>query len=402
MKCRLFYFPEGFGNVGYDFPPANAAHVLDAANDGLSTDAATSKIAQLGQTVGRVGNPAQLLEDREIPLNAFGLLLSGMTGANPAITIQQGVSPLDEPQLLFLDNTGAEIGRITFNDQRSIAIGPRAGANMSPGGTNGKILIGNSAGHDLTTADTIIAIGSGAMQGTGAVNPSNIIGIGNDVLDRNGGAIGNAHIVLGNNSLDGGAAPSLGVRGIFIGHSISSGGGNAVNLGDDIIVIGHSVNPGAVGNIIVIGNLQNGTNKITIGNIIILGDNTKNTLIGFPTNVPWVDNGNRVQVKGNVWMSGGIAPNIRTTTTAAETFGALDYTIIADATAGNINVNVDPTITTQRIGNLKKKDATVNTVTLTALSGQIFGLGAPAASFSMGAQGQSISFQSDGTNIYVI
>jgi hypothetical protein len=64
---RLFYSGEGQGNIGYDIPPASAAGVLNAANDGLSTDLATGKIAQLGQTVNRPGDPAILLQDREIP-----------------------------------------------------------------------------------------------------------------------------------------------------------------------------------------------------------------------------------------------------------------------------------------------------------------------------------------------
>ena len=46
-------------------PPA--AGTVVNANDGLSKDLATGTIAQLGQTVGRPGDPAALTEDREIP-----------------------------------------------------------------------------------------------------------------------------------------------------------------------------------------------------------------------------------------------------------------------------------------------------------------------------------------------
>ena len=46
-------------------PPA--AGTLLGADMGLSTDLATGTIAQLGQTVGRAGDPAILTEEREIP-----------------------------------------------------------------------------------------------------------------------------------------------------------------------------------------------------------------------------------------------------------------------------------------------------------------------------------------------
>lgn len=85
MRLKLFYSPEGFGNVGYDFPPNSAPAVLNNANDGLSTDAATAKIAQLGQTVGRAGDPAILLEDREIPDGGFRLFFGKNDGVSNVI-----------------------------------------------------------------------------------------------------------------------------------------------------------------------------------------------------------------------------------------------------------------------------------------------------------------------------
>lgn len=391
--------PEGFGNVGYDFPAANAAGVLDAANDGLSTDAATSKIAQLGQTVGRVGNPAVLLEDREIPLAGFGVLLSNLLASNPAITIKQGVSPLNAPHLLFLNSAGVEIARIVFRDGESVYIGRNAGATVTVGTVN--ILIGGNAGGGLLAGGSNICIGSGAMQGNGGASAFNIV-IGQDSLDRNGVSVGSGVIVLGHLSTNNGVQP-VGNDNIFIGNSNNTTGLAATGIGIDNIILGHAnIMGGVLNNSIIIGNLKNGGPgaEMTVSNVIIIGRTDQNTLIGIA--LPIVDNGNRLQVGGNIWMSGGIAPAIRTTTTLAETFGATDSTIIADATGGNINVSIDPTTTSQRMGNLKKKDASLNTVTLTPSSGQVFGLGAPAASISMGAQGQSISFQSDGTNIFIL
>jgi len=91
---RLFY--EGVGNVNYEFPPSGASGVLNAANDGLSTDAATSKIAQLGQTVGRAADPAKLLEAREIPLNNNSLTLRNTFGADSIL--------LDEGEMIITGN----------------------------------------------------------------------------------------------------------------------------------------------------------------------------------------------------------------------------------------------------------------------------------------------------------
>jgi hypothetical protein len=399
MRLRIFYMPEGFGNIGYDFPAKSAPNVLDAANDGLSTDLATAKIAQLGQAVGRVGNPAVLLEDREIPLSGFGLLLSNLLASNPAITIKQGVSPLNAPHLLFLNAAGAEIARIVFRDGESVYIGRIAGNTITTGSVN--ILIGGNAGGGLTTGGSNIAIGGGAMQGNAGASAFNIV-LGQDSLDRNGTAVGSGIVIVGHLSTNNGVQP-VGNDNIFIGSSNNSTGTLASGIGIDNIIVGHAnVMGGVLNNSIIIGNLKNGGPgaEMTVSNVIIIGRTDQNTLIGIP--LPIVDNGNRLQVGGNIFSTGGIATAIRTTTTLAETFGATDSTIIADATAGNLNVSINPATTSQRIGNLKKKDATLNTVTLTPTSGQVFGLGAPAASISMGAQGQSITFQSDGTNIFIL
>lgn len=50
---------------------------VDSANNGLSQ---SSNIIQIGQSVGAAGNPAALLNNREIPLSGFNLHLTGTTG----------------------------------------------------------------------------------------------------------------------------------------------------------------------------------------------------------------------------------------------------------------------------------------------------------------------------------
>lgn len=70
--------------MGLTTPPP-AAGTLLGANDGLSTDLATGTIAQLGQAVGRPGNPAGLTEDREIPDNNHRLFFGKNDGVSNVI-----------------------------------------------------------------------------------------------------------------------------------------------------------------------------------------------------------------------------------------------------------------------------------------------------------------------------
>lgn len=78
-----------------------------------------------------------------------------------------------------------------------------------------------------------------------------------------------------------------------------------------------------------------------------------------------------------------------------------------DTTAGNIIINLDPSILNANGVNnnlliFKKISADVNTITLTPTSGTIQELGAPAASFAFSAQGESISVMNDGTNFFIV
>ena len=107
---RLFY--EGVGNVNYEFPASGAAGVVNAANDGLSTDLATGKIAQLGQAVGRGGDPAQLLEPREIPFNSLSITMRNVFAQDSIL--------FDEGEIIITGNhasgTGAGGGHLEVTD----------------------------------------------------------------------------------------------------------------------------------------------------------------------------------------------------------------------------------------------------------------------------------------------
>jgi hypothetical protein len=54
--------------------PPGPPFALNSADNGLSVDPVTGEIV-LGQTVGAIGDPAQLLSNREIPLQAFDFAL---------------------------------------------------------------------------------------------------------------------------------------------------------------------------------------------------------------------------------------------------------------------------------------------------------------------------------------
>jgi len=55
--------------------PTGPTGIIANANNGLSLDTATGTIAQLGQDVGAVGDPAALLSNREIPMGGFSFLM---------------------------------------------------------------------------------------------------------------------------------------------------------------------------------------------------------------------------------------------------------------------------------------------------------------------------------------
>jgi hypothetical protein len=101
------------------------------------------------------------------------------------------------------------------------------------------------------------------------------------------------------------------------------------------------------------------------------------------------------QLNGMRWTSGETAAISTQTTNYATTKD--DFTILGDATGGNINVTLTPALIGQ-IYVVKKKDATANTVTLTPASGNIDGV----ANKVINAQYTTIRAQWDGTNWWII
>ena len=404
---RIFY--EGMGNIFYEFPATAAPNVLDAANDGLSTDLATAKIAQLGQATGRAGDPAKLLENREIPLNGFALLLknSGSAlGAHLKIQKAAGSDALHDAQIQIFNSAGNPVGYISFEDSGNIYIGGDPAVNAITTGRQ-NILVGGNAGGTITTGIYNILIGNAA--GYGIITESFNTIIGKDSGDNAPAAIGSSNTIIGAQQVDLGA--NFGDNNIYIGTFNNNSNGDTV--GSRNIVIANGLGLGStVNDLTIIGNITAGGAPIVIPNVVLLGAGPQNILVGQNSaSAAFIDTGEKMQISGTVKARNN-SLRIRAGI-AADTFTANDNTLIMDSTAGNMTVSINPAalstigtgvnaMRTGIIGQVKKISADLNTITLNATSGLIYGLGAPAASLVFSAQGQSVSFQSDGTNIYIL
>jgi hypothetical protein len=406
---RIFY--EGLGNIYYDLPAAAAPNVVDAANDGLSTDAATAKIAQLGQTVGRLGNPAVLLENREIPFDVFSLLLNNIgkaVGAHLKFKKDAAADANFDPFIEVLKSDGTALLKFRITDNHSLYIN-RLPSGASTGRNN--LVMMEEAGGKLTTGRDNVLLGAGC--GNGLTTQQGWVVIGEDNIDMFAGSnAGDFGICIGANNFNAGFITNIGNNFILLGSANNNSTGDSI--GDFVIIIG-GANMGLGGGMhdtIIIGNQATTGPTVTISNVVIIGTGGQNLLIGqSPVGAAFIDTGERVQIKGTVKSrnnSLGIRAGI-----AADTFTVNDNTLLMDSTAGNMTVSITPAnlssvgagINANRtgiVGNVKKISADLNTITLNATSGLIYGLGAPAASLVFNTQGQSVAFQSDGTNIYIL
>ena len=110
-------------------PPASAATVT-AANNGLSLSGTT---AQLGQAIGAVGDPAILINNREIPMAAFSFTMRD--GANPVFIV--------DPDAVFPRYAIGDLGQV--NDLSYLDI-DRNTVKIACGGT-GSIAMGDIDGY---------------------------------------------------------------------------------------------------------------------------------------------------------------------------------------------------------------------------------------------------------------
>jgi hypothetical protein len=375
------------------------AAAVTGANDGTSISAGN---VQLGNLQGALGSPGKLLDPRELAMNGFPLLfdqVGQVAGAHLVFQLDPAAGGLFEPFFEFQDSTGAVMATLRVDP---------TGKGIYFGLNNGTTAIGrqnvsigdNTMSRCTTTRDTV-AIGAQAGSGAGVVTPSekNVF-IGADNSDMGiGFDTGSDGVFIGANTNDNGVR-NVGNFSVWLGSFINNGA--TVLAGDTgafTILIGVQIGTGGnATNLTIIGN------QITslLSNLVLLGRFDQNVVVGAAL-AGETDDGNKLQVRGNI-STKGFAPGIRTTATAAETFGATDTTIICDTTAGNINVSVNPgaVVGVNRMGWIKKKLTDANTVTITPTSGNIFADAGAAASFTFNGPGESIQFQSDGVNLYVL
>ncbi len=290
---------EGFGNINYQTPNTGAAAL---ANNGTTISTITPGTVVLGQNVGQAGAPGKLLSSREIPMNGFGILFSGIAGvAGNQLIFQNATAAGVVPQLLFNSSTGAEIGRIRFDAQAngSVYIGQGAGP-LSTGQFN--TFLGISTGSGNTTGQRNTLIGVGAGQGN-AAQFNNCIMIGGDAGDQGGGAVGDFCIFIGQNIMDNGAGN--GSNNIVIGGAVNNSTGTAVGNGN--LIIGNSIGVGGgLTNSMVFIIAGTGSASMNLSNVIVMGRETQNMLLGFSP-LAYADNGNRLQIAGKL-NTGGAAP----------------------------------------------------------------------------------------------
>ena len=395
---KIFRSAEGQGNIGYDDAPTTvpAAPITNA--DNLLTKVGST--VEFGQVPGTLGNPGALIHDTEAPLNGFSLLfdlIGKLAGKHLIFKYDPAAAALFEPYFEFQDSAGTKIATLRIDPT---GLGIYLGLNNGTTAIGRQnVSIGDNTMLGVTTMRDSIAIGAQALLGAGLVNAvEKVVAIGADCMDIGAGFdIKSYGVFIGANSGDSGAR-NVGLNNTWVGSFINNGALVLVgDTGDFCIFLGSQIaTGGGCTNLTIIGNAITSL----LSNLVLLGRFDQNVVIGAALSAE-TDDGNKLQVRGN-FDSKGISQPIRTTATAAETFGANDYTILCDTTAGNITVTIDPTTRVGKIGNVKKISADINSVTLTAASGLIFDIGAGVASVSFNTQGENLQFQSDGTNIYIL
>jgi hypothetical protein len=238
-------------SFGYGSNGSSSGVVVGAANNGLSLSGST---AQLGQTVGQVGNPAILLSNREIPLGGFSILMSGI--GNLVVG-----SAADGGQKLQIIGTTAGIQQLTKLPAAQTVATPIYQIQKSDGtvwfsmNTNGQwnVFIGVGTGVNTVTptsafssgsSNTAVGFNSFAANTTGNVN----VAIGGAALAAN--TTGSANTAVGQNAMvtntTGGfnsafgqaalAFNTTGVNNMAIGQNAlrnNTTGGNNVGIGLD-------------------------------------------------------------------------------------------------------------------------------------------------------------------------
>jgi hypothetical protein len=106
---NVFLSVDGNGDVILVSGPSSSS---GAGDNGLSTSGPTATLLHLGQSIGASGNPAQLLDNREIPMHSFNLYFNGDFGPN-----QDMVEIGDNTVLPLTPVTGTKLNVQTQTEQ---------------------------------------------------------------------------------------------------------------------------------------------------------------------------------------------------------------------------------------------------------------------------------------------
>jgi hypothetical protein len=106
---NVFLSVDGFGDVILVSGPSSSS---GAGDNGLSTSGPTATLLHLGQSIGAAGDPAQLLDNREIPMYGFNLSFNGDSGPNLDM-VEIG----DNTVLALTPVTGAKLNVQTQSEQ---------------------------------------------------------------------------------------------------------------------------------------------------------------------------------------------------------------------------------------------------------------------------------------------
>ncbi|OQP57958.1 hypothetical protein A3860_39580 [Niastella vici] len=334
------------------------------ANNGLSMG---GRNVQLGQSVGAAGNPAALLDNREIPMNGFNLSLSGTGKFIAGRTTNDGVGLIQNAGSYSYDRTdsnGIYAGSVRMLGQKAssttaifglgnstnisavsssasvIALGPNTGNSITSGYNS--VILGFNCGNAIVSPFNFYAIGNSCLtNSTGTEN----LAIGNACLYSNttgvfNNAVGESQVLkysltgIGNNAFgtNAGNLIKTGNYNVCIGHD--AGGGNYSFPGSEatecifISPRGNTAPAGIYTNCLFVGEkagkqTSNAATSITnsgiiannvttdLDNVFVISNISQRVILPSSSNIVTVDNGSKLQVNGTAYISDTLKmPNI--------------------------------------------------------------------------------------------
>lgn len=203
-----------------EYPPGGiSGGLLLSADNGLSVRSSTTAV--LGQNEAEVGNPAILLNNREIPMGGF--LLSLNASATQAVNILQTKNAAAAVRARVtsaasFSNTGGQTGAEIFGDLATVT------------GANG-IVFGNNS----TAAANGVAIGAGINSGVNILISNG--GVGTNISAFSA-AVSVGGTITGNNGTSVGASSSAANSAVAIGTSATASSTGATAVGGNTVASG--------------------------------------------------------------------------------------------------------------------------------------------------------------------